>query len=148
MDEITLVWRCAIKQVIFYEKTGCVGNAKQRETLISEGFTIEVRSLLDEQWTRESLRPFFGDRPVADWFNDKAPDVKSGHVKPDMYTDEEALEVMILDPILIRRPLIDFNGVKCCGFDDYVMYDVLGLPKEDDDMEACQSIDEKDCDPV
>jgi nitrogenase-associated protein len=136
-----------MKKAVFYEKTGCTGNAKQQKTLMENGFELEIRSLLDTPWKKETLRPFFGDRPVADWFNDKAPDVKSGHVKPDMYTADEAIEVMMQDPILIRRPLIDYDGVKSCGFDDYVMYDVLKLPKAGEDMEACQSITESDCEP-
>ena len=136
-----------MKKAIFYEKTGCSGNAKQQEILKANGFELEIRSLLDEPWGKDTLRPFFGDRDVAEWFNDKAPDVKSGHVKPDMYSADEAIEVMILDPILIRRPLIEYNGVKACGFDDYVMYEVLNLPKAGEDMEACQSITESDCEP-
>ena len=85
---------------------------------------------------------------MKDWFNDKAPDVKSGHVKPEMYTEDEALEVMIQDPILIRRPLIDYNGVKVCGFDDYVMYEVLNLGGDKGDMEQCQSMGtEENCEP-
>jgi nitrogenase-associated protein len=137
-----------MKHLIFYEKTGCVGNARQQKELTEAGFTFDVRSLLDEAWTKDMLRPYFGDRPVKDWFNDKAPDVKSGHVKPDMYSEDEAIEVMIQDPILIRRPLIDYDGVKCSGFDDYVMYEVLKLDGGPDDLEVCQSMGtEENCQP-
>ena len=30
---------------------------------------------------------------------------------------EEAINLMIKNPILIKRPLLDINGTKICGFD-------------------------------
>jgi len=39
-----------------------------------------VRNLLSEPWSEESLAHFFGDRPVAEWFNTAHPRVKAGEV--------------------------------------------------------------------
>lgn len=131
-----------MKHLVFYEKPGCLGNKRQKEGLSSEGFTLEVRSILDEDWKRETLRPFLEARPVSEWFNVTAPAVKNGEIKPEVLSAEEALDIMILDPILIRRPLIEYSGEKICGYDDYVMYDVLGLSKGESDMERCQDSDD------
>jgi hypothetical protein len=55
-----------------------------------------------------------------------------------MTLDEEgALSIMLDQPILIRRPLIDRNGQKFCGFDPSVEI-ALGLTAPDGDYEACQ----------
>lgn len=123
--------------MIFYEKTGCKGNARQQALLQAHGYSFEVRSLLDEPWTRETLRPFFGSLPVAQWFNDKAPEIKSGEIDPDSFDEEGALAIMLEQPILIRRPLIDRNGEKFCGFDSSVKA-ALGLSAPEGDYEACQ----------
>lgn len=123
--------------MIFYEKPDCKGNARQQALLEAHGYMLDIRSILDEPWTRETLRPFFGSRPVAEWFNDKAPDVKSGEVSPAEFDEDGALAIMLEQPILIRRPLIDRDGEKFCGFDESVEA-ALGLPAPEGDYEACQ----------
>jgi len=60
--------------VLFYEKPGCANNARQKLWLTNAGHQADARRLLDEPWTRERLPTFFGDRPVAQWFNRDAPD--------------------------------------------------------------------------
>ncbi len=125
--------------MIFYEKTGCKGNARQRALLEAHGHSFDVKSILDEPWTRETLRPFFGSRPVAEWFNDKAPDIKSGEIDPYAFDEESALDIMLEQPILIRRPLIEINGQCCCGFDNLVLK-MLGLSDASVDLEVCQQI--------
>jgi nitrogenase-associated protein len=97
-------------KVIFYEKPGCGGNARQKALLVSSGHEFDVRNLLAEPWTAERLQPFFGSRPVAEWFNASAPRVKSGEIDPGALSPEAALALMLADPILIRRPLLKVGG--------------------------------------
>jgi nitrogenase-associated protein len=103
--------------VIFYEKPGCASNARQKALLVASGHSLEVRDLLSEPWSVSSLRPFFGETPVRDWFNPAAPRVKSGEIDVDKITPQAALVMMIVDPILIRRPLIKVGGRCEAGFD-------------------------------
>lgn len=123
----------------FYEKPGCKGNTRQRALLEAHGYSFEVKSILDEPWTRETLRPFFGSRPVAEWFNEKAPAVKSGEIDPLAFDEEGALAIMLEQPILIRRPLIDRDGQKFCGFDETVET-AFGLNAPEGDYETCMEI--------
>ncbi len=131
-----------MKKVIFYEKTGCKGNARQKSMLESAGYTLEVLSILDTDWDQDELRTYFGNRPVAEWFNWKAPAVKRGDVDPASFSAEDALEIMLREPILIRRPLIDLDGQRACGFDDAVQ-EMLGILKPAAGMEACQRTAER-----
>ena len=133
-----------MKQLIFYEKPGCQGNARQKALLESSGYALAVKSILDEPWDRKILRSFFGARPVAEWFNWKAPAVKQGLVDPTLFDEEGALDSMLREPILIRRPLIDLDGKRACGFDDEVM-EMLGIHENSKGMEACQNSKER-CD--
>lgn len=103
--------------VIFYEKPGCINNTKQKALLTAAGHTVEARNLLTEAWTTAKLRPFFGDLPVAAWFNRTAPQVKSGEINPDTIVAEIALALMVQNPLLIRRPLMQVGDRREVGFD-------------------------------
>lgn len=105
--------------VHFYEKPGCLTNAKQKKWLVSAGLTLIVHDLLQEPWkeNRQKLRGFFGTMPIQDWFNTSAPDIKNGVVKPDHLDERQAIELMINQPLLIRRPLIEIENKLYAGFD-------------------------------
>ena len=105
--------------LVFYEKPGCGGNARQRAALQAAGHTLGRRDLLAEPWTREALLAFLAPLPVADWFNRAAPRIKSGEVVPDTLSAERALALVLVDPLLIRRPLMHqpANDSRHVGFD-------------------------------
>lgn len=105
--------------LIFFEKPGCGGNARQRAALEAAGHTLERRNLLTNAWTAESLLAFLAPLPVADWFNRAAPRVKSGEVQPDVLEQEAALALLLHEPLLIRRPLMQRtdNNTRHVGFD-------------------------------
>ena len=113
--------------VVFYEKPGCGGNAKQKALLRASGHEIEAKSLLSEPWTAASLRPYFGERPVRDWFNLASPQVKSGEIAIDLLGEQEALALMLGDPLLIRRPLMLVAERRECGFDAELVDAWIGL---------------------
>ena len=112
--------------VIFWEKPGCGTNARQKLALANAGHTLDVRSLLTEPWTAERLNSFFGETPVATWFNPAAPKVKSGAVKPEAVEAEAAIALMLAEPLLIRRPLVEVEGARCAGFDREPVTSLLG----------------------
>lgn len=112
-------------KVVFYEKPGCGTNARQRQMLAAAGHELEVRSLLSEPWTSERLRAFFGPTPVASWFNPASPKVKAGAVDPAALGAAEAIALMLADPLLIRRPLVEADGMRCAGFDRAPVTDLL-----------------------
>lgn len=125
-------------ELVFYEKPGCVSNARQRALLVEIGHCLEVRNLLTEPWTAERLRPFFGARPVPDWFNPTAPRVRSGEVRPETLTETQALAMLVADPLMIRRPLIEAGGLSACGFEPGPLLDALGVVLEDGaDLQSC-----------
>lgn len=124
--------------VIFYEKPGCAGNARQKALLLASGHALDVRNLLTEPWSVSSLRPYFGETAVREWFNPAAPRVKSGEIDIDKVTPQAALVMMILDPILIRRPLIKVGGRCEAGFDPERIGAWIGLSPTDKPVgDAC-----------
>ncbi|OCQ99723.1 hypothetical protein BCD67_15050 [Oscillatoriales cyanobacterium USR001] len=126
--------------VIFYEKPGCINNTKQKALLLEAGHQVDARSLLTTPWTPETLRPFFGCLPVAQWFNPTAPRVKSGEILPSELDEETALALMIAEPILIRRPLIQVDDIFKVGFDRENIKMWIGLNSAEttsQDLETC-----------
>ncbi len=101
----------------FYEKTGCSGNAKQKELLKNHNIYFSVKSLLDTPWTQQTLSEFFKVLEVIDIFNPFAPQIRDKEIDISKLSKDEAINLMIKNPILIKRPLLDINGVKICGFD-------------------------------
>lgn len=114
-------------EVTFYGLADCPANARQKQQLAAAGHKLDVRDLAAESWTRESLRPFFGDRPVEEWFNRRAPAIKSGAVDPAALDEAAALDAMIADVTLIRRPLLEAEGRREAGFDPNGINAWIGL---------------------
>jgi len=125
--------------VIFYEKPGCGNNTKQKVWLAASGHTVLAKNLLIENWSTERLRAFFGDLPVAQWFNPSAPRIKSGEVNPDALDAQTALDMMVTEPLLIRRPLMEVDGELRAGFDADAVRAWIGLneAKPEGNLEAC-----------
>lgn len=122
--------------VIFYEKPGCINNTKQKSLLKAAGHEVQAHNLLTEAWTTDSLRLFFKDLPVTEWFNRSAPLVKSGHVVPEQMEAEAALTLMVREPLLIRRPLIQVGDRREVGFDVKLIDTWIGLQAVDDTHKA------------
>ncbi len=114
-------------KVIFYEKTGCGGNARQKALLIASGHEVVASDLRAIAWTAETLRPFFGTMPIRDWFNASSPRIKAGEITPGKMTSTHALEMMVADPLLIRRPLMQVGDRRAAGFDQAKVAAWIGL---------------------
>lgn len=114
-----------VKLVVFYEKPFCAANAKQKQILRSSGCTLIERNLLEHGLDAEALRSFMGDKKVADWFNPAAPAIKNGEIAPETLDEASALELLMANPILIRRPLMVIGTEKLCGFDEKKVSEIL-----------------------
>lgn len=114
--------------LVFFEKPGCGGNAKQRALLEAAGHTLERRNLLTAHWTRERLLDYLAPLPVAQWFNRAAPRIKSGEIVPEQLDAEAALQALLAEPLLIRRPLmLREDGARLVGFDTAEVERFVGL---------------------
>jgi len=111
----------------FWQKTGCAGNARQLALLRASGHTIDVRDLRAEPWTAETLRRFFGARPVEAWFNRSAPRIKRRDLRPETLSESEAMAALLAEPLLIRRPLLACGGRFEAGFDTELIAGWIGL---------------------
>jgi len=119
------------KLVVFYEKPFCAANAKQKQILRSSDCTLIERNLLEHGLDAEGLRSFMGDMSVSEWFNPAAPAIKNGKIFPNDLDEEEAMKLLMSDPILIRRPLMIIGTEKLCGFDAVKVAEILDRTVEE-----------------
>lgn len=127
-----------MSELVFYEKPGCEGNRQQQAELRGQGVLMRVRDLLSEPWTPETLRPYFGEASVSDWFNQSAPAVRDGVLDIAGFGAEQALQALVADPILIRRPLLRLGELRQCGFVDGPVLSALGIvPDPHKDLQSC-----------
>jgi nitrogenase-associated protein len=130
------------KSVVFYEKPGCAGNKKQKDLLKTHGVEFEVKSMLDTPWSVESLSSFFDGLEKDKIVNQFAPQVKSGEIIPEKLSKDELINLMIKEPILIKRPLIEVGEDKVCGFDIPKLNKLLNLDLDSKkEIGTCQSSD-------
>jgi nitrogenase-associated protein len=129
----------AMTTIIFYSKPGCVTNARQLTLLEAAGHEVVVHNLLAESWTPARLKEFFSGRPVAEWLNRAAPRVKSGEIDPHHLTEESALALLVAEPLLIRRPLLEIGAARLAGFDLETLRAHISLLEEAPaaDLQAC-----------
>ena len=123
----------------FFEKRGCATNAKQKKCLQNAGHTLLVEDLLAYPWAENAvyLRTFFGEKPLADWFNGNAPDIKNAVIDVALFDEKSAIDAMMANPLLIRRPLMDWDSLKMAGFDANEVRAKLGLDLENLPQDSC-----------
>ena len=128
-----------MKMVIFYEKPGCATNAKQKKSLRDAGCMVIERNLLEHGMTMDALYAFMQEKPHTQWFNQSAPDIKNGVIVPALMNPDEALQTLMRDPILIKRPLMVVGGTKLCGFEQKRVEALIGRPLDRKVMTACSA---------
>jgi nitrogenase-associated protein len=123
----------------FFEKRGCATNAKQKKCLQNAGHTLLVEDLLAYPWAENAvyLRTFFGEKPLADWFNGNAPDIKNAVIDVALFDEKSAIDAMMANPLLIRRPLMEWDSLKMAGFNANEVRAKLGLDLENLPQDSC-----------
>jgi nitrogenase-associated protein len=102
--------------ITFFEKTGCVNNTKQKQILQLSGHIVTPINLISYDWTIEELEEIFKDTMPESCFNLNAPQITSGEINPKSYTKSEALQALLNEHILIKRPILKINDSYIVGF--------------------------------
>jgi nitrogenase-associated protein len=114
-------------KIIFYEKTGCINNTKQKRILELVGYELEAIDIIAYKWSAAELKAFFENVPLEKWFNMNALTISFGEDSPNNYNKDTAIDAMLKNHLLIKRPLMIVNGEKLVGFDKAKIDEELGL---------------------
>ncbi|HTT71211.1 MAG TPA: ArsC/Spx/MgsR family protein [Anaeromyxobacteraceae bacterium] len=116
--------------VIFFEDRNGRDNALQQEVLREAGHEVVTRDLFAHEWSAHELYAFLRSHPIVDWFDPEASRVKSGEVAPAYIDAGSALRLLLEDPMLLRRPLLQVGGRREVGFDYPTIDAWIGLRGE------------------
>ena len=133
-------------EILFFEKPGCINNGKQKKILENAGNVLECLDILSYRWTKEELLPFVSGKEPDQIINSTAPVVKKGELVPSQLSFAEAVDLMIDDPILIKRPLIKVDGICVQGFEDARLNPYLGDWDRREDVVTCPNLQDLSCD--
>jgi arsenate reductase (glutaredoxin) len=110
--------RITMAEIIFFSEPGCESSEQRKALLENAGNTLYCENLLSQDWTHEKLLPFVRGREPLDIINTSAPDIQMGKIDPLLLTFEQALALLVKDPLLIKGPLMQVDNLYIQGPDD------------------------------
>jgi nitrogenase-associated protein len=132
--------------IVFFEKPGCINGEKQKAILRAAGHILHCEDIISFPWNQEKLLEFVDGKDPVEMMNHTASAVKKGELVPEHLSFSEAVDMMVADPILIKRPLVEVNGLKIQGFMDGRLSPYLGDWNGVDDVVTCPNLKTLSCD--
>ena len=83
--------------------------------LSQEGIEVEERDFFKAPFSEDELRALLGDVPPSDVFSWRSPSVKKLGLDKDALTDDDLVRLMVEEPRLVRRPLLEVGGRLVVG---------------------------------
>lgn len=133
-------------EIVFFEKPGCVNNGKQKEILLQAGHSLCCVDMISYPWSKEKLLPFVVGKKPEEMMNSTAPAVKNGELVPAALAFEQAVAMMVAEPLLIKRPLVVVDNLFIQGFDDERLRPYLGKWDGGEDVATCPFMASTSCD--
>ena len=87
---------------------------------------LDERDFFKDNFTEAELRELLGDTPPADIFSWRSPSARKLGLDRDTVSPDELVRLMVDEPRLIRRPLIQVEGRLIVGTDKKAMAETFG----------------------
>lgn len=100
-----------------WHEPGCATDIRQLALQRNTGHDVVSHELFSEPRTAQDLLHSLIDLPIEQRLNPNAPRIRSGKISPTLLDTNTALKMLIGDPLLIRRSLIETKGQTLAGFD-------------------------------
>ena len=71
---------------------------------------VEYRDFFTDPFSEDELRELLGDRPPSEHFSWNSPSRRKLGIDRDETSEDELIALMLQEPRLIRRPLIEIDG--------------------------------------
>ena len=92
-----------------------------RASLLQKGLDLEERDFFQDRFSEWELRGLLGGRLPSELFSWKSPSFRRLGVSRDELSEDELVRLMIEEPRLIRRPLIQCADEVLIGTDTDAM---------------------------
>ncbi len=93
---------------------------------MQEGVELEERDFFADPLSDQELRDLIGNRPASQVFSWNSPSFKKLGVTREDLDDDKLIRLMLDEPRLIRRPLVQVGGEVFVGTDKEAMERALG----------------------
>ncbi len=93
---------------------------------MQEGVELEERDFFADPLSEQELRELIGDRPASHVFSWNSPSFKKLGLSREDLDDDRLIQLMLDEPRLIRRPLVQVGGEVFVGTDKEAMRRALG----------------------
>lgn len=133
-------------EITFFEKPGCINGEKQKAILRAAGHSLLCIDILSSFWNRENLLAFVTGKAPVEMMNHSAPAIKKREIIPENLSFDEAVTMMVANPILIKRPLVEVDGLSIQGFMDPRLVPYLGGWDGRSDVVTCPNLQALSCD--
>ena len=97
-----------------------------KASLSQEGVELNERDFFKDGFTESELRALLGDTNPADVFSWRSPSARKLELDRDTVSADELISLMVGEPRLIRRPLIQVEGRLIVGTDKKAMAEAFG----------------------
>ena len=94
--------------------------------LSQKGVELDERDFFQDGFTEDELRALIGDRPVSAYFSYNSPSFRKMGLDKGQLSDNQLLKMMVEEPRLVRRPLIQAGDKLVVGTDKKAMTQVFG----------------------
>lgn len=92
-----------------------------KASLSQDGVELNERDFFKNNFTEDELRDLLGNTSPADVFSWRSPSARKLGLDRDTVTNDELIRLMLEEPRLIRRPLIQVEGRLVVGTDKKAM---------------------------
>ena len=97
-----------------------------KASLSQDGIELNERDFFKEVFTEAELRELLGNTTPADVFSWRSPSARKLGLNRDTVSADELISLMVGEPRLIRRPLIQVAGKLMVGTDKKAMAEAFG----------------------
>ncbi len=105
-------------KIKMYVKPNCKTCKKARQALEDRGYDIQTVNMIDDPPPRSLLETHIDAKDVKAYLNTRCQTYKTHDLKNDPPTKKGAIELMMRDPELIKRPVIVKDKKVLFGFDE------------------------------
>ncbi|MCJ7605092.1 MAG: hypothetical protein MUO19_03550 [Dehalococcoidales bacterium] len=87
---------------------------------------FDQRDFFKKPFNRAGIVSLLKGRPAAEMFNERSPSARKLDRDVAQYSNDELIELMVVEPRLIRRPVVKIGGRVHFGADAKVLETLLG----------------------
>lgn len=104
-------------KIKFYQKLNCKTCKSVKELLEKKGYQLQLINMIEDPPPRSLLETHIDAKDVKRFLNTRCQTYKTHDLKNDPPTKKGAIELMMRDPELIKRPVIVKDKIVIFGTD-------------------------------